>query len=124
MQGKPIPLHGATFGDHRPAVNTAAVVTHAAAAGIAHVLHWILWSYDSAPTGGKLTVTINGAVVLEIDIAGVAGSPLFGFISFPAHADENGMGQGGIYGDVNQALVVTLAAAGAACKGKVAVKVT
>jgi hypothetical protein len=87
-----------------PAANTNAVVTYAAAPNVAHSIDSITWSYDAAPTGGRLTITDGGVTVFDIEIT--AGGP--GFFSFP----------GGIRGSENSALVITLAAGGAAVEGK------
>ncbi len=92
-----------------PAVNTAAVVTYAAAgAGVSHVIKGIAYSYNAAPTGGNLKVE-NGAgtIVFSMDIT--AAGP--GFIPFNA----------AMKGTTNTAMIVTLTAAGAAVTGKVSV---
>ncbi len=91
-----------------PAVNTAAVVTYAAGAGVSHVIKGIAYSYNAAPTGGNLKVE-NGAgtIVFSMDIT--AAGP--GFIPFNA----------AMKGTTNTAMIVTLTAAGAAVTGKVSV---
>lgn len=96
---------------HHPAVDTAAVVTLAAVAGVIHVLDWIYWSYDAALAGKELLiVTIDGSTAFGIDIPiSAAGEPLD---PEPIHFPK------GLYKEPNQALVVTLTAAGAAVKGK------
>jgi len=88
-----------------PAVNTAAVITKAAVAGVGHVLSGIYWSYDDDPTGGRITVE-NGAgtIVFDIDVTDKGT----GFLPFTPP----------IRGGNNVAMIVTLAAAGAAVTGK------
>lgn len=94
---------------HAPAVNTAAVVTYAASAGQAHVIGGIAWSYNAAPTGGNLKVEdVSGTTVFSIDIT--SAGP--GFIPFARPKRSAAQ---------NTALIVTLAAAGAAVTGKVSV---
>ena len=90
-----------------PAVNTAAVVTYAAVAGLRHHITGVAWSYAGGiPVGGRLTVTDAGAVVFDIDIAEEGA----GLLMFPK-PKMNAL--------VNTAMVVTLAAGGAAIFGKV-----
>lgn len=87
------------------AVNTAVVATFAALAGVRHILTGCTVSYSAAPTGGRLLVTDGGVTVYDVDI--IAGGPTA--IPLPA---------GGVGGGVGNAMVVTLAAAGAAVVGK------
>lgn len=89
--------------DH-PVANTAAAVSLAAEAQQRHVIDQIAWSYAGTPTAGNLKIAVAGVDVWSVDI--VADGP--GFIPFP-----NGFDCG-----VNKLVVVTLAAAGAACTGK------
>jgi hypothetical protein len=92
-----------------PAVNTAAVVTYAASPGVAHVIGGVAWSYNAAPTGGNLKIEdVSGTVVFSVDIT-TAGPGFFQFARPKKSAA------------VNTALIVTLAAAGAAVTGKVSV---
>jgi hypothetical protein len=90
---------------HQPAVNTAAVITYAAAPDERHRLTMLTYSYNAAPTGGVLTVTDGATGVFGMDI--VAAGP--GSVPLPA---------GGIIGTVNTAMTITLGAAGAAVTGK------
>lgn len=87
---------------HVPAANTAAVLTFAAVVGQRHVFIFIVWSYSGAPTGGRLTITDGGTTVLDIDIT--AGGP--------------GDLAPQLRGEINSAMVVTLAAGGAGITGK------
>lgn len=89
-----------------PAVNTAAVLNFAAAAGARHAIYKPVWSYSNTPTSGQLTVSTGGEVLFQVDIT--AGGPGF----FPIM----------IIGKLGQNLVVTLAAAGAAISGKINVE--
>jgi hypothetical protein len=72
-----------------------AVVTIAANAVEFWVIDWITWSYSNVPTAGKLTVTIGGTVVWEVDVT----------VGGPGHVEFTGA----LYGAKNQAVVVTLA---------------
>jgi hypothetical protein len=95
---------GATAKSHEPAVNTAAVVTLAVpGSGISHVLYSVAWSYDADPTGGALTIAVDSATWFKVDIV-KAGPGQFMF-SPPLKATAN------------KAVVVTLAAGGAAANG-------
>ena len=91
-----------------PAANTSAVVTYAAVAGVSHVVSSVVWSYNAAPTGGNLKIEDGaGNTIFTTDIT--SQGP--GFIQFtPAKR-----------GTVNTALIVTLAAGGAAVTGKLSV---
>lgn len=88
-----------------PAANTAAVITFAAAAGQRHHLVSVAWSYSAAPTGGRLTVE-DGAGVFVFDVDITAAGPGSKDFLWP------------IRGEVNTAMVVTLAAGGAGVSGK------
>lgn len=94
--------------NHIPSANTAAVVTLAATTNRQHVVHGVQWSYSVDPTGGKLTITVNGSTVWEVDVTS--------------------SGPGGfsceIPGGTNQAIVVTLAAGGGASVAKINVQYT
>lgn len=94
---------------HAPAVNTAAVVTYAAAgAGIAHAISGIAYSYSAAPTGGNLKVEDGaGVTVFSLDIT--AAGPDVVYFDPPKK------------GAANTAMIVTLAAGGAGVTGKVSV---
>lgn len=88
------------------AVNTAVVINKAAAgAGISNVIGAVYWSYNAAPTGGKLTIEDgSGTIVFEVDIT--SAGP--GQLNFEPQQK----------GTANTALIITLAAAGAAVTGK------
>lgn len=92
-----------------PAVNTAAVVNYGAVAGQRHVITGIAWSYaGGVPAGGNLRVEDGaGNVVFNMDIA-VQDSRV---VTFPKPKK----------GSVNTAMIVTLAAGGAAVTGKISV---
>ena len=91
-----------------PADNVAAAVTLAAAgAGNFNVLSQVFYSYDAAPTAGTLTIADGAVTVFLIDIT-AAGPSQFTF-------------NPPLEGSANTALVVTLAAAGAAVGGNVSV---
>ncbi len=92
---------------HHPTSNTAAVVTLALVAGQEHVIHGVQWSYNGAPTGGRLTMT-DGTDTWDIDItaAGPGGyAPLWG-------------------GAEGAQVTITLAAGGSGVTGKLNVQYT
>lgn len=100
---------GVDTGDvHEPAANTAAVVTYAAATDRQHVISGVAWSYNAAPTGGSLKVE-NGAGTTVFIMGITAAGP--GVILFPVPKA----------GATDTAMVVTLAAGGAAVTGKLSV---
>lgn len=113
------PLAQAYQGDHQPAANTAAVVNIAADAQEYWVIDSIEWSYDAAPTGGNLLVTIGGTTVFSVDIT-AAGPGHFDWSNAPRYT--TGTGAGGGKPTLNEAVVVTLAAGGASVTGKVNVR--
>jgi hypothetical protein len=96
-----------TPSNNSPAANTAAVLTYAAVAGQRHRLTMMMASYSAAPTGGNLLVTDGGAGAFAVDTNAAGPLP-------PAP-----MPAGGIQGSVNAAMVITLAAGGAAVTGRV-----
>jgi len=89
---------------HHPAIATAAVITIAADADHRWVLETLSWSYDALPTGGLLTISVGGSVKYKefITNKGPGFFPVCGW-------NEDGA--------KNEALVVTLAAAGGAVTG-------
>jgi hypothetical protein len=103
MRAEPNTTFLVTPRTHAPAADTAAIITIAAVADETHVVDAVQWSYSEAPTGGSLTITVNA--VTKFKIAITAAGP--GFINFPQ----------GLYGDVNQAVVITLAAGAGTCVG-------
>jgi hypothetical protein len=97
---------GAAADVNAPAVNTAAVITYAAAAQTVHVLDGVYWSYNAAPTGGNIKIEDGaGTTIFSLDVT--AAGP--NYIPFGTP----------VRGTVNTAMIVTLAAAGAAVTGKV-----
>lgn len=87
-----------------PAANTAAVITYPGIADSSHVISGVSWSYDDDPTGGQLSITMNGVLVYVIDEP-VKGP---GFIPF---LPNKRFGRGAT-------VVITLAAGGGAVVGK------
>lgn len=101
-----LPVAGAAADVNVPAVNTAAVVTYAAVAGVRHVITGMAWSYyGQVPVGGSIIVTDAGATVFSEAIADEG----CGFFIFPEPKQS---------AIVNTAIVITLAAGGAACFGR------
>jgi len=96
--------------NHSPASNTAAVITIGAVDGSVGVgpgvlLAGVSWSYDGVPTGGNLKIeSPSGTVLQSWDITD--SGP--GFFPIPS-----GMGA------VGGSLIITLAAGGSECTGKV-----
>lgn len=103
-----IKTEGVLRGFNYPAANTAAVITLSAKDERRHVVHFVQWSYSAAPTGGKLTITRGGVTEFDVDItaAGPGGFNLY------------------FAGKVNEAVVITLAAGGAAIVGKLNAQTT
>ena len=93
---------------HAPAVNTAAIITLAAASGVRHVVDKVFGGYDATPAGGSLTIAVtqNGSAVSMV-MPITAGGGLF--IPFDPP----------LQGDDNTAITITLAAGGATVTGKV-----
>lgn len=92
-----------------PAANTAAVVTYAAVADHKHVIGGIAWSYTADPTNGNLKIEdVSGTTVFSMDITSKGA----GVIIFPRPKRSKA---------VSTAMIVTLAAGGASCTGKVSV---
>lgn len=92
-----------TRSKHIPASNTAAVVTLAAVDTFTrHLVHRVIWSYDTDPTGGKLTITDGGTVIGEWDITRSGPGSLHFSTPFAK----------------NSAVVITLAAGGSGVQGK------
>lgn len=92
--------------DVSTAANTAVVVTVPAHPQQYNYLHSLQWSYDGAPTGGKLTVQDGAAGTVIWEQAITAGGP--------------GGQDPDVVGSLNTALVVTLAAGGAGVTGRLA----
>ena len=92
---------------HAPAANTAAIVLYPATPTVYHVISGLAWSYDAAPTGGNITIVMNGSTVFDLDVTTLGP----GF--FPFEPPKR-------FG-VGDAVSVTLAAAGLAVTGKVSV---
>jgi hypothetical protein len=95
-------------GQDYPGANTAAVITLAAAARVKHVVHNVQWSYSAAPTGGRLTITVNAITKFDVHI--IEGGP--GGFSLA------------LAGEANQAIVLTLAAGGGGIIGFLNVQYT
>lgn len=86
--------------------NADAVLTIPAIPDEIHVLDQLWISYSGTPTGGRLIVAIGGVTKLDVDVTQSGPGPL------PLNR-MNG-------GKVNEAVVITLKAAGAGVVGKVA----
>lgn len=83
----------------------AAVTLSAPGSGKRWAVWGIVWSYDAAPTGGKVTLTVGGTTVIEFSVT--SQGP--GFIPFALP----------MTGGDNQAIVLTLAAPGGAVVGRI-----
>jgi len=89
--------HGTSAG------GAAVAITIAAATNKRHLVHHVQWSYDTAPTGGMLTITSAGVTKFEVTIS-AAGPGGFGI---------------SIVSGVGEAIVITLAGGGGAVVGKI-----
>lgn len=95
--------------------NAAVTVTLAAEEGVLHVLDGVDWSYSGTPSGGALTVAVDGTTIMSIDIT--EGGP--GFLTW---ATENSDGlHGPLATATGKAMTVTLASGGAGVVGKLTV---
>lgn len=109
MRGESTRAKNIIASDLDVADNVAAVVTITAAANDTWDVRGIYWSYDAAPTGGNLLVTIDGTTEVTEDI--FAAGP--GQMLFALEDREDGL-----RGAKNQEVVVTLAAGGAGIGGQ------
>jgi len=101
-------VDGAAADVNAPAANTPAVVTYAGVVGAQHCISGVAWSYaGDDPTNGNLAVADGAVTIFTMDIT-TEGA---GFVMFPSPKR----------GRVATAMVVTLAAGGAAVTGKVSV---
>lgn len=106
-QGRvPVSEPGATPVNATAAVNTAVVATVTGVAGQTIRLLALSWSYNAAPTGGRMQIQDGATTILDVDVA--ASGP--GSVPLPP---------GGIKLTSGNTLTATLAAAGAAVTGKV-----
>lgn len=99
------PVASSTGDVSTPSANSTATLNYAAAAGAAHCLGQVAWSYSGTPTGGNLKIEDgSGNTVFSMDItAGGPGSIVFG----PPKR-----------GSANTALIISLAAGGSGVSGK------
>jgi len=87
------------------ASNDAVVITLPSTEDGLWVVHGLGWSYDSDPTGGRLTIAGGG---INYSWAVTVGGP--GFIPLPP-------GGGGEISDMDSDIVITLAAGGEGIRG-------
>jgi len=79
----------------------AGVITIAAVVDKRHILHKLVWSYNTTPTGGRLTVT-GGLNALDLDVSNAGpGSLSINYVCI-----------------ANTAMVITIASGGGAVVGK------
>lgn len=89
-----------------PAVNTNAVVTLTPPGGSRIVIDSIVYSYNAAPTGGRITIVDGATTVMDIDDAGAGQQAIL-------------QGTSGLASlAIDNVVVITLFAAGAAVTGK------
>ncbi|MHC4179717.1 MAG: hypothetical protein ACYSWU_19575 [Planctomycetota bacterium] len=110
MRTTPQPWAAETWRTHQPAgANTAAIITVPADANARHVVDYITYSYNgAAPASATLTIAFGGVTKWIQYITAEQSKEIW----FP----------GGLYNQAltkNEAMVITLAAAGAAVTGKV-----
>jgi hypothetical protein len=92
------------------AVNTAVTLTINGVAGQSIRITMLAWSYTGTPSGGNITVVVNGVTIFQQDISSGAGNTNGdGYVPLPA---------GGLECQAGQSAVITLAAAGAAVAGR------
>lgn len=101
----PVNLIPATPASGTAAVNTAVTLTIVGAAGLAIRICALSGSYNAAPTGGVLTVVVNGVTILQADITAA------GLFTIP-------LPDGGLECAAGFNAVITLSAAGAAVAGR------
>ena len=92
-----------------PAANIAAIVQKNAVAGSKYRVYKLLWSYNAAPTSGRLYLQFANRVVRDVHVT--AAGP--GFIPFCPPLDAA----------VGEAVAATLVAAGASVTGRLAMDV-
>lgn len=97
--------------NHGEAADAQTVITITGDADHFWVLDWLVWSYSHVPTGGRLTVTIGGTTYLDIDITSAGPGPLR--FDLPLYNPAFTKGE-----DV----VISLAAGGGSCVGKLSVR--
>ena len=96
---------------HDAAANAAATITIALNAEQFWVLDWLTWSYSEVPVGGRLTVAIGSVTYVDIDITGAGPGPLR--LDPPLYNPAFTKGE---------AMVITLAAGGGTCVGKLSAR--
>lgn len=94
---------GVTSANTSSGTNANVAITLVPRTGGRTAVAYITWSYDAAPTGGRLTITMAGTVVFDIDIT-AAG---------PGALRPVPLG-----GGIDETVVVTLYAGGVGIKGK------
>lgn len=107
MRNPPVPYARVTPRTATSTANSAIAITLAAVEGETHVLHAIQCGYDSAPTGGTITVTIGGTTV---------------FSEYVSTENEDWEFPQPIYGESNKEMVITLGAGGGTAIGKLNVQ--
>lgn len=106
--GTKIPVGGIVNESATAAADTAVVITLAAVPGVRHIVHAMQWSYSATPTGGRLTVTGLKDDDWDIDIT----------TSIPGGYNSP------LVGEINTAVVVTLAAGSGTVVGKLNIQRT
>ena len=104
-----VTTRGTWGGSSTPATNTACIVTlTGTAADICLLVKHMVFSYDGAPTGGLLSVTVGGTTVLtqSITASGIGPVDIGGIVS--QRIASTG---------VPATIVITLAAGGASVTG-------
>lgn len=105
---EPLGMPGLAADINEPAANTAAVVTYAATTGKRHVLALVVVTYSGtmATTGNVKIEDVSGTKIFSADC------PTIGTFVFPFAVPKKSAA-------ANTAMIVTAAAAGASCAGKV-----
>lgn len=103
-----------SFYSQDASANTACTLTIPDDPNGYHVIDWIVWSYSGAAytTGGKLTVTIGGTTIIDVDIYN-AGPGQLDFSNAPVYKSPL---------KHNESMVITLSAGGSGIVGKLNVR--
>lgn len=92
--------------NHKPAANTAAVITIPASQGARISIESLMFSYDAAPIAGEVTIeSPAGTLLYHFYVTSAGPGPVL-FGEEPLETNEK-----------NAALIVTLAAGGGSTKG-------
>ena len=104
----PDPIAKPTFSTDEK-VDASAVITLPAVEKSVNVVNSIDWSFSGSPTSAELTVAIDGVVKWRVDVTS-------------AGPGSKEWGRAGIFGEINQSVIVTLTAGGPGTTGNINVE--